>query len=82
MVSTPPPPQPPLPAPPLCQHMCINVLKTAAAAADGDGRDNAANIDGNHPPVAGNNDAVASITTTVPCPNKAPPPFSFIDARP
>ena len=57
--------------------MCIDVPKAATAAADGDGRDNAVNVDGGHPPAVSNNDAVASITTTVSCPNKAPLPSSF-----
>ena len=56
--SSAPPPQPPLPAPPLCQHTCIDVPKAAAAAANGDSRDNAANVDGDHPPAVGNNNAV------------------------
>ena len=59
--------------------MCINVPKaaTAATATDGDSRDNAVKVDGGHPPTVGNDDAVASITTNIPCPDEAPPPFSF-----
>ncbi len=76
------PHQPPLPAPPLCQHTCIDVPKAAATAAHGDGRDNAANIVGCHPPAVGNNDAVASIATTIPRIGEAPPPSSFVNARP
>jgi hypothetical protein len=80
--STPSPPQPPLPAPPLCQHTCIDVPKASAAAADSNRRNNAANVDGGHPPAVGNKDAVASITTTIPHPDEAPPPSSFVNARP
>jgi hypothetical protein len=78
--STHPPPQPPLPAPPLCQHTCINVPKAADAAADGNGHNNAANVDSGHPPTVRDDNGVASITTTIPHPNKAPPPSSFVNA--
>ena len=76
--------QPPLLAPPLCQHTCIDVPRATVAAADGNGCNNAANIDGGHPPApsVGNNDTVASIRTTAPCPDKAPPPSSFVDVHP
>ena len=78
--SSPSLPQPPLPAPPYCQHVCINLPKAAAAAADSNSCNNATNVDGSHPPTVGDNDAVASITNTVPCPDKAPPPSSFVNA--
>ena len=80
--SSTPPPQPPLPASPLCQHTCISVPKAAAAAADGNVQDNAADVDGGHPPAVDNVDAVASIMTIVPHPDESPPPSSFVDARP
>ena len=79
--STSHPPQLLLLAPPLCQHMCINIPKAAAAAANGNGRDNASNVDGGHPSAVGDDDAIASIMTTVPCPNMAPPPSSVVNTR-
>jgi hypothetical protein len=45
------------------------------------GRDNVVNVNYGHHPTVGDNDAVASIMTTVPHPDEAPPPSSFIDAR-
>ena len=70
---TPPLPQPPLPAPPLCQHTCIDVLKATAAAADGDGRNNAANVDGDYPPAVGKNNVIASIRANHPLPQRGTP---------
>jgi hypothetical protein len=81
MVGTPPLPQPPLLAPTLCQHTCIDIPKAAAAAADGDGHDNATNVNGGHPPEVGNEDVFASITTISPRPNEAPPPSSFVNTH-
>ena len=66
----------------LMPTLCINTPQNAAAAAKGDGCDNAANVNGGYLSTVSKGDAVASIATIVPCPDEAPPPSSFVYARP